>query len=57
MTQAMRAHGNAAEYIPIWLILLYTLTQVAALGLNASTGDCRKFVTANIRGGHADCKR
>ncbi len=30
VTQAMRAHGNAAEYIPIGLILLYTLTLVQA---------------------------
>jgi uncharacterized membrane protein YecN with MAPEG domain len=30
MTQAVRAHGNAAEYIPIGLILLYTLTLVQA---------------------------
>ncbi len=30
VTQAVRAHGNAAEYIPIGLILLYTLTLVQA---------------------------
>ncbi len=30
MTQAVRAHGNAAEYIPIGLILLYTLVLVGA---------------------------
>jgi uncharacterized membrane protein YecN with MAPEG domain len=30
VTQAMRAHGNASEYIPIGLILLYTLTLVQA---------------------------
>jgi uncharacterized membrane protein YecN with MAPEG domain len=30
VAQAMRAHGNAAEYIPIGLILLYTLTLVQA---------------------------
>jgi hypothetical protein len=32
MVQASRAHGNAAEYIPIGLILLYTLTLVQAPG-------------------------
>lgn len=30
MSQAMRAHGNASEYIPIGLILLYTLVLVGA---------------------------
>jgi uncharacterized membrane protein YecN with MAPEG domain len=30
MAQATRAHGNAAEYIPIGLILLYTLMLVQA---------------------------